>query len=252
MHRFGCIPDTLDQRDYLFAARRSGKPLPAAYDVLSLLSSPLPVLDQGELGSCTAHGVTEALRFDHLLHAGTDLPLSRLQLYYDSRALEGTIASDAGAQIRDVVKSAAKTGVAPEKLWPYNVDQFEVRPTKKVYTAAKKDEALSYARVAISADALKAALFTGHPVVIGISVYESFEADKAAATGVIPMPKKKEQMLGGHCMLATGWDDETSTFTVRNSWGPDWGDKGNCHIPYAYLGSAALGADYWSIKTVSF
>lgn len=254
MGRLGCIPDTLDQRDHIFSVVNPVTAhLPPVFDVLSLLKGVhLPVDDQGDIGSCTAHGVGAALRFEHIVRTGKDLPLSRLQLYFSSRRLEGTVNSDAGAQIRDVVKVAAKVGVAPETLWPYDVAKFKRLPPKRVFEAAKADLAITYSRVAVGAAALKTALYAGHPVVIGISVYDSFEGDETAKTGLVKMPASNESMLGGHCMLATGWNDAQRTFTVRNSWGPDWGNHGYCHIPFDYLGSPALGADYWSIKAVNF
>jgi hypothetical protein len=50
-----------------------------------------PVMDQGELGSCTAHGITGALRYEMKRAGQPDVPLSRLQLYFDERAIEGTV-----------------------------------------------------------------------------------------------------------------------------------------------------------------
>ena len=49
------------------------------------------------------------------------------------------------------------------------------------------------------------ALAAGYPVIIGISVYASFEGPDVTRTGVVPMPVTSgaaaEDMLGGHCML---------------------------------------------------
>jgi C1A family cysteine protease len=106
--------------------------------------------------------------------------------------------------------------------------------------------------VPINVTAIKQALAAGFPVIIGISVYESFESAAAAKTGLIPMPAKDEQMLGGHCMMAFSYDDETQTFGIRNSWGEGWGDHGNCRIPYAYLGNPNLASDFWTVTGVEF
>jgi C1A family cysteine protease len=109
-------------------------------------------------------------------------------------------------------------------------------------------EALSYERVAVDAVHIKTALAQGFPVVIGISLYESFESDAVSHTGVVPMPKlPKEQMIGGHCMYVVGYGQKPGTFTVRNSWASDWGDKGDCYFSEAYLGSPKFGSDYWII-----
>jgi hypothetical protein len=82
---------------------------------------------------------------------------------------------------------------------------------------------------------MRAALAQQRPIVFGVSVYESFESGTVAASGVVPMPSPHEGMLGGHAMLAAGYDDSRRVFIVRNSWGVDWGLKGYCTMPYDYL-----------------
>jgi C1A family cysteine protease len=177
-----------------------------------------------------------------------DVALSRLQLYYDERAMEGTINSDAGAEIRDGIKCAAR-GVGEETLWAYDINKFEERPPQACYADAVKFEALSYQRVGISATMLKNALAAGHPVVIGLTLYESFESDAVARFGAVPMPAPHEAPVGGHCMYVVGYGQRHGYFTVRNSWGTDWGDRGDCYFPEQYLGSSRYGSDYWVILT---
>lgn len=78
----------------------------------------------------------------------------------------------------------------------------------------------------------------------------TFESDSAAKTGKAPMPKKGEKMLGGHAVMAVGYDDAQGRFLVRNSWGPKWGIGGNFTFPYDYLINDALSADFWTIRLV--
>ncbi len=242
---YGYRRDVKDARDRLFAPTITAPPA-----VVDLRPHCPPHMDQGALGACTAHGITGALRYLAIRANGHDVALARLQLYYDERAAEGTVNNDAGAEIRDGIKCAAKIGVAEEKRWPYVIKKFKQKPPKAVYADALQFEALSYERVAVSAAAVKAAIAAGLPVVIGISVYASFEASAVEKTGVVPMPKvHSEQLLGGHCMYVVGYGQRAKTFTVRNSWGNSWGDGGDCYIPEAYLGSSSLGSDYWVIKS---
>ena len=84
----------------------------------------------------------------------------------------------------------------------------------------------------------------------GISVYESFESSAVAKSGKVPMPKPKEKMLGGHAILAVGYDDTQRRFIIRNSWGPDWGVKGYFTLPYEYVLDSNLADDFWTIRTV--
>jgi len=79
----------------------------------------------------------------------------------------------------------------------------------------------------------------------------SFESDEVAKTGVAPMPDlATEQLLGGHAVLAVGYDDADRHFLVRNSWGDGWGMGGYFTLPYAYLTERSLSSDFWSITLV--
>lgn len=242
---YGCIPDRPDGRDRRFKlswlSPKKYFPLPDAVDLSPWMP---PVMDQGSLGSCTAHGVTAALRYNRINNGLTDIPLSRLQLYYDSRAAEGDVTQDAGAQIRDVIKCAAK-GVGRESLWPYDQTKWAEKPVQTAYDDAVNFEALDYQRVDTSARALKTALYVGRPVVIGVTLFRSFESDAVAASGVVPMPAWRESDVGGHCMIVMGYSGDT--FTVRNSWSDQWGAKGNCFISADYL--EKYGADFWTVLT---
>ena len=89
-------------------------------------------------------------------------------------------------------------------------------------------------------------LAEGYPFVFGMSVYESFESAAVARTGVVPMPKKGERMVGGHAVMAVGYDQPKKRLLVRNSWGTDWGQKGYFVLPFAYLDDRA--DDFWTIR----
>lgn len=244
---YGFIPSIKDQRDLKFSATPAGlmpeELLPASMDLRMSLP---PVMNQYSIGSCTAHGVTAALRFNMINSGQPDIPLSRLQMYYDSRELEGTIASDAGAQIRDVIKVAAR-GVAREDLWPYDLTKWTDDPPAEAYADAVHHQAFEYRSVDVSVRAIKTALYTERPVIFGITVYDSFESNAVAKSGIVPMPRLHESVISGHCMLAVGYGQKPGYFTVRNSWGPDWGDGGDCYLPEAYLGSPQFASDLWVI-----
>jgi C1A family cysteine protease len=244
---YGCVPDDPTPSDQHF--KPTAIRLPPEVDLRPLCP---PVMVQGELGSCVAHGVTEALRYLLIKGGKIDVPLSRLQLYYDARAIEGVTGEDTGCQIRDAIKSALVDGVAHEPLWPYDINRYTAKPTPDVYVDAKKFEAATFERVPIGTNAVMNALARGFPVIVGLSVFESFEGQEVADTGFVPLPDfQQEEMLGGHCMLCVGYGQQPGRFTVRNSWGADWGDQGDCYIPMDYLGSPDFGADFWIIKSTT-
>lgn len=244
---YGCRRDTRDARDIVFRPRAIRLP-----DRVDLRPNMPPVMDQGNIGSCTAHGITAALRYLRLSAGKPDVPFSRLQLYYDERVIEGTVGEDAGAEIRDGIKCAAKIGVARETMWSYDPSRFRDKPTPPVYGDARAYKSLAYERVPVSVSALKQALARKLPVIIGVSVYESFESKAVEKSGVVPMPNlKREGLVGAHCMLVVGYGQRPGCFTVRNSWGADWGDHGDCYLHEAYIGSDKYGADYWLTSSAS-
>lgn len=246
---YGWRPDLPDHRDHQFAAPPLvAANLPAAVD---LRPGCPPVWDQGQLGSCTAHAIGAAMAYDHRRQQLGDIDPSRLFIYYNERAMEGTIGVDAGAMIRDGVKSVAQQGVCPESLWPYDATRFAARPTPTCYQAARSDRAVSYRRVAQTLGEIRGCLASGVPVVFGFAVYESFESAAVAHSGVAPLPAAGERALGGHAVMAVGYDDRRQRFLVRNSWGAGWGQEGYFSLPYTYLLSRGLSADFWAITVVN-
>jgi C1A family cysteine protease len=246
--RYGWTPDLPDQRDHLYAAPPPmlGN-LPASADLTSQCP---PVYDQGQLGSCTANAIAAAVEFDRLKQKLPDITPSRLFIYYNEREMEGTIGSDSGAQIRDGIKSVSQLGVCPEPEWPYDIAKFTQKPPAKAYTDALTDRAVSYQRVIQDLTQMRGCIASGYPFVFGFTVYTSFESPEVARTGHAPLPGAGEQQIGGHAVLAVGYDDSQQWMIVRNSWGPGWGIKGYFTLPYTYLSQANLAADFWTIRLV--
>lgn len=252
--RYGWIPDLPDQRDHLYAAPLTAlTALPPKIDLRA--KCPKTLYDQGQLGSCTANAIAAAIEFD-LLKQKSPRPFtpSRLFIYYNERVMEGSVKQDSGAQIRDGIKSVNKLGAPPETLWPYsdkNPGPFQKRPPASVYKAAAAHTATAYQRVARVLSQMKGCLVSGYPFVFGFTVYDSFESAQVAKTGKVPMPGPTENVLGGHAVLAVGYDDAAQRFIVRNSWGPKWGKGGHFTMPYVYLLDSNLADDFWTIRTVA-
>jgi len=247
--RYGWVPDLPDQRDHLFAVpAATAARLPASVDLRPKCP---PVLDQGQLGSCTAHALANAHLYSQMAQpGGQDKLPSRLFVYWNERELEGTTDSDSGAQIRDGIKVLARLGAPPEPQWPYAPSKFATKPPEKAYLEALSHQVLSYQRVTQGLSQLKGALAMRFPVVFGFSVYESFESEAVAKTGIVPLPGASERVVGGHAVMAVGYDDAKEVFLVQNSWGPDWGQKGFFTLPYAYLASRDLATDFWTLRLV--
>ena len=250
IRHYGWIPDQPDQRDHLYSAPPQYlTALPSSTDLRKKCP---PVYDQGQLGSCTANAIAAAVEFDRMKQKLHDFVPSRLFIYYNERKIEGTVPTDSGAMIRDGIKSVAKQGVCFEsgpQSWPYNIKNFAEEPPPPCYEAALKNQIVQYSRLVPTLTQLKGCLAHGFPFVFGFTVYESFEGADVAKTGIVPMPGA-DHAIGGHAVMAVGYDDSQQRFIVRNSWGPAWGQQGYCLMPYAYLTDTNLADDFWTIRMV--
>jgi len=247
---YGWVRDLPDARDFAYAAPllRFPQGLPPSVD---LRSECPPLYDQGQLGSCTANAIGGAIEFDQRKQGTQEFVPSRLFIYYNERVIEGTVNQDSGAQIRDGIKSVATLGVPPETDWPYDISKFAQEPPPSAFADAKMDLVTVYARVAQNLVQMQGCLASGYPFVFGFTVYDSFESDAVAQTGNVPMPIPAENVLGGHAVVAVGYDNTKRVFIVRNSWGPEWGAKGYCYMPYEYLLTPSYSSDFWTIRSVS-
>jgi C1A family cysteine protease len=249
VERYGWIPDLPDIRDHLYSA-----PLPtllALPPAVDLRAGCPPVFDQGQLGSCTANAIANAHLFDQLKQqASAPFAPSRLFIYYNERVMEHSVRRDAGAMLRDGIKSIAKQGVCSETMWPYVIAKFAEEPPADCFRAALDHQAISYQRLVQSLTQMKGCLASGYPFVFGFTVYESFESMDVARSGVVPLPGAAESVLGGHAVLAVGYNDAEQRFVVMNSWGTSWGMRGYFTMPYAYLTDQDLAADLWTVRVV--
>jgi C1A family cysteine protease len=231
MRAKGWKPDTPDIRDHQYAPRRLGRQA-RTIDLRNRFFKPW---QQGSLGSCTAHAVGAACQyldvFDNDMEVVTP---SRLFLYWNARAIEGTITTDSGVEIRSAIKAAVKFGYPPESAWRYVISRFKKKPPTSVFNVARREVVREYSRVNRSISHFRRLLADGLPIVIGISCYESLDSERVSATGRIPMPKRSERMTGGHAVLVVGYD---------------WGKDGYGFLPYGYIESPDLSDDFWVIKS---
>lgn len=252
--KFGWKPDLPDHRDLSYKKHRLKieKPvkLPKKVD-LRISGNEPPIHDQGDLGSCTSFSIGSAIEFDRIKQKIKYFVPSHLFIYYNEREIENSVHEDAGAEIRDGIKSIASTGYCSEDLWPYNVNAFASKPPQPCYDEAKNHKALKYFRIDNSdIKQLKSCLAAGFPFVFGVTVFKSFyNADEA--NGVVPMPTMDDQPLGGHAILCVGYDDDKKLFTIHNSWGTEAGDKGYYYIPYSYMTNKDLCDDCWTIREIT-
>ena len=153
-----------------------------------------------------------------------------------------------------------------EDLWPYDDGpaKFTQQPPQSCYDNARTSLVTSYKAVTQDKDQVRGCLASGYPVIFGFTVYDHFESEDMAASGNLAMPDpNKEKVVGGHAVLAVGYEDSmqiTSPTTglvsqgavlVRNSWGAGWGLGGYFWMPYDYMLNQNLAGDLWTIRWVT-
>ena len=236
-----------DARNLKF--KRLNLPVPDKVDWSILIP---PAYDQLDMNSCLENAIAGAIQFLQSVQKEPLVMPSRLFMYYNVRVMENTVDSDAGGEMMDGIKSVNRQGVCPEADWPYDDYRLFFPPTPTCYSDASKTLLLKYQSVdnTVLETVLEALAYC--PVLAGFSVYDSFESDAVAKTGMVPMPDlNTESVQGGHAVLIVGYDQATKLFKVRNSWSPQWGKDGYCFMPYAYLTDPDLAADFWICQKIT-
>lgn len=157
-----------------------------------------PILDQGNLGSCTGEAMAGALGCDPLI--GTAKPEDRgqplaLSLYELATQLDGFPGQyppdDTGSSGLAVAKAAKQLGY----IGAYH----------HAFTTLGMLRALQHG-----------------PVIIGINWYQGF--DTPDTDGIISI---SGDVRGGHEVVIRGYDHDEALLHGDNSWGPGWGAQGS-------------------------
>ena len=252
------IPSPPSEKDFKFklpvAFKATNPVLPIKVDLSNNCTS---VKNQGTIGSCTAHATVSLMEYIH--HACGDR-LDKQDLfsekftYYVTRVniMYQNPDEDTGAYLRTATESLVKYGVAREELCPYD-ESYSDQPSKAAYKDASRNQAIAYGRIKEYESeskriqtlmSCKLSLSEGKPFTGGFICYENLYDGE---NGMIPSPVGNQ--IGGHAVFFVGYDDNISCFKFKNSWGPEWGDKGYGYLPYEYLLKGLL-TDMWTVTKI--
>ncbi len=187
----------------------------------------IPIRDQGNEGSCTGHGWSRAVQGALELHD----PLSPQFPYFCGRLREATEAIDAGAMVGDVGDAIQEYGLPHESVYPYVVGQYAQRPTYEAFADAMQFKGKVKSLRVFGSTQIKSALAQPNTLVVfGFAVPAYFESRQMEDSGWLSVPGR-EQFIGGHCVIADGFDsrntDSPEPFAwIANSWGKDWAPFG--------------------------
>jgi C1A family cysteine protease len=250
------------RRDLPDKSRKPYAILPSVVDLTTWCS---PIRDQGSLNSCTAFAAAALLEYFARKAKDEYTSISPLFLYKVARNLMNST-GDVGASVRETMKTMVAFGVPPEKYWSYEPDKFDEEPPAFCYSYAQSYKTLKYFRLdrpdltkEILLFQIQAVLAADFPCIFGFTLYSSIYNKENISSGCIPYPSKKDQVIGGHTVLAVGYNNykkikyfdgeqklTTGAFLIRNSWGTEWGQKGYGWLPYHYI-LKGLTADWWSL-----
>lgn len=183
----------------------------------------IPVLDQGQLGSCTANAATGALATDS---AARTAPAGATITAAGAAASHGIFHTgeypldEAFAVL--LYQLATRLDNVPGQYEPTDTGSTGLGVAKALKALGLID---SYAH-AFSLDAVRAALQTG-PVIIGTVWRMSMETP--AADGRIPVDPASG-VAGGHEVVLDEYDADRDRFWLTNSWGPGWGVQGRGYL----------------------
>lgn len=222
------------------------QPLPPAFanvvekDAVDLRKYCSPVGDQGQTGRCSAFAWTHATEMSRnvvdnesqrLSPNFTMLEFQRMQgdaedYQYAYKGGDGTISGPEPGEV------LAEQGTCRQELWP------DDRPSPLTREQQLEADAQRYhlegAPLPIALDDVRKVLSAGCPVHVSMNTGAAFS--DVGRDGVFNAAEAPWGSHGRHAMLIVGYVG--NFFILKNSWGPDWGDKGYCYVPKNVLAAS--------------
>lgn len=219
----GVIDSPIDVRDYKIEVA-SAQEFPEEFE-LELIK----VKNQGSVGSCVAHAISEVIEYHNKKQENNTTEQSIIYIYGNRRNSSN---KKDGMITREALANARNWGDVSRAKLPGNVEvpdainKFEA-VADSFKELGRKNRISTYYHLYNDAE-IKTALMNHGPVVMCITWYSDMKVDKS--TGILESTFDKKNKVGGHCMVIYGWNK--NGWKVQNSWGTLWGIGGKCIIPF--------------------
>jgi hypothetical protein len=229
------------------------QPLPPAFaniaekDSVDLRKYATPIGDQGQTGRCSAFAWTHATEMSRnilneesarLSPNFTMLEFQRMQgdaqsYEYAYTGGDGTISGPDPGQV------LVENGTCRQELWPD--DRNTPLSKAEQLEADAQRYKLEAVPLPVAIDDVKKVLSAGCPVHVSMNTGAAFS--DVGRDGRFNAAEAASGMHGRHAMLIVGYVG--NFFTLKNSWGTDWGDQGYCYVPKNVL--AASDPDFVAV-----
>ncbi len=224
-------PDTVDFRDKMYVPTLVEVPSRISLETYQKYYRPrrVPILNQGQEGACTGFGLAAVGHFllsrRKVVRDAT--PVSPRMYYEMARRYDEWAGENySGSSARGAMKGWHKHGVCAESLWPYAVNNPDIRLTDLRAVDAAWRPLGAYFRVNHQElVAMHSALAEVGILYATASVHQGW--GRISADGVIPFTN---EFLGGHAFAIVGYDERG--FWIQNSWGAAWGKGGFALVTY--------------------
>lgn len=232
-YNLGALPSPSDPRDY-----RISRIAHVSMEHEQEYETPWmpPVYSQGSVGSCVAFSLKTLREIQQYMEHGEYTPLSA-GFIYGNRAPnhhqgEGMYPSEALYQMR-------RYGVCRQFLFNINAMYMVVKDmlNDAMFENAKPYIIRAYARAYTTAEKMSAIKELGGLVIV-VPIHQHFYNAKEK------VERENTEIKGYHAMVVYGWKyiDGRLYWKIRNSWGTNWGNKGNILMADNYTANPEMWA----------
>jgi C1A family cysteine protease len=229
----GLLSDVFTNGNYGRTERLLEEALPEQLDWRNVngIDYASPVKNQARCGSCVAFAV--ASTFESQMNIATGVTFQPWSFSTQHLFTCGGGSCAAGWRVDYGADYLVSKGIPEEACFPYISgaagDEYDCNMTcsdAKARGLKGELRVRSQPILGASVEEVKQALLGG-PVVATMRVYDDFFDYKSGV-----YRHKSGAVAGGHAVMIMGWNNAEQAWIVRNSWGTEWGDKGDFMIAW--------------------